>query len=65
MREVFLQTEMVTILHFYQELLSQKAQTMLETECVGDKFEMHVTILATVGDSPTSRRINQNSDKKD
>ena len=37
---------------------------MVETGCVGDKFEMLVTILATIGDSLTSSRQNQNSDKK-
>ena len=61
-----LQTEMVTILYFLPRTSGNtKAKTMLETECVSDKFELHVTILATIGDSPTSRRKNQNSDKKD
>ena len=58
-------TFMVNILHFHQELLGQKAKTMLETEFVGDRFEMLVTILATIDEPPTSSRQNQNSDKKD
>ena len=40
-----LQTEMVTILYFLPRTSGNtKAKTMLETECVSDKFELHVTI---------------------